>query len=255
MKRSIFLLFFISLVFTLSIQAQKRRVSVSPKNAVSQTSGNMNIAVVIDSRLAILRKQPSLYSDSVQRMRNGRILTISATKEVEGVTYYRVTLPPKNYGWVQAEAVIRKNKREDEERLIRLIQASKGFDKFERGAVYLENFPNSQLRPAILLLLGDLSEELTLKLSRDATRQFDRNEILASGASLQSFYLSHSSLDRYRKIGINFWFNSATKRFHYDGNYWREIVSKYPKSNEAEEAKKRLELLDKNMASKGENSK
>lgn len=252
MKRSFFILFVISLVFTFTIHAQKKRISVSPKNTASQISGNTNIGVVVDSRLAILRKEPSLYSDSIQRMRHGRILSISATKEVEGITYYRVLLPPKNYGWVQAEAVIRKNKREDEERLIRLIQASKGFDKFERGAVYLENFPNSQIRPAMLLLLGDLAEELTLKLSRDVARQFDRNEMLASGASLQSFYLSHSSLDRYRKLGINFWFNSASKRFHYDGNYWREIVAKYPKSNEAEEAKLRLEALDKSMAIKAD---
>ncbi len=99
----------------------------------------------------------------------------------------------------------------------------------------------------MLLLLGDLAEEITAKLSRDANRQLDKREMSASGTPLHSFYLNHSSLDRYRKIGINYWFNSATKLFHYDGTTWREIIAKFPKSNEAVEAKKRLDSLDLKM--------
>ncbi len=173
-------------------------------------------------------------------------------KEVEGVTFYRVVVPPKNYGWVQADAVVSKNRRGDDEKLVRLIQATDGFDQIERAAVFLENFPNSELRPAILLLLGDLAEEATLKLSKDANRQLDRREMAANGAPLNSFYLNYVSLDRYRKLGINYWFNSATKAFHYNGTTWREIVAKFPKSNEAAEAQSRLDSLNEKMAAKGE---
>lgn len=248
MKRPIFLISVVFIAFVFTTQAQKKRILPAKNPTTSQISENLNLAVVVDERLAILRIQPSLYSDSIQRMRTGRILAISGTKQVDGVTFYRVIVPPKNYGWVQAEAVIRKNKREDDERLMLLVQASEGFEQLERGAIYLETFPNSPLRPAILLLLGDLAEEIALKLSRDATRQLDKREMSASGAPLHSFYLSHSSLDRYRKIGINFWFNSATKSFHYDGTTWREIAAKYSKSNEAAEAKKRLDSLKEKMA-------
>jgi hypothetical protein len=162
-----------------------------------------------------------------------------------------VIVPPRNYGWVQAEAVIGKNRKGEDERLAKLVQASEGFEQIERAVIYLDNFPNSPLRPAILLLLGDLVEEATGKLSRDATRQLVNREMSASGAPLFSFYLNHSSLDRYRKLGINFWFNSSTKLYHYNGVFWDEIVKKYPKSSEAEEAKKRLDSLKTKMEAKG----
>lgn len=240
MKSSVFVIFLVFSAFVFTTQAQNKRKPIS-------TAETSNIAVVVDERLAVLRVQPSLYADTIQRMRTGRILTILNVKKFDGLTFFRVSFPPKNVGWVQAEAVIRKNKREDEERLAKLIPASEGFEQLERGTLYLENFPNSPLRPAMLLLLGDLAEESAGKLGRDALRQLDKREMSASGAPLHSFYLNHSSLDRYRKIGINYWFNSSTKLFHYDGTTWREIIAKYPKSNEAGEAKKRLESLDLKM--------
>jgi hypothetical protein len=65
----------------------------------------------------------------------------------------------------------------------------------------------------------------------------------ASGAPLHSFYLNFVSLDRYRKLGIVFLFNSNTKTFHYDGETWQEIINKFPQSSEAAEARKRLDSL------------
>lgn len=253
MKRSFFLICLFFPAFVFITQAQKRSLPTKQITTVSPTVQNPNVAVVIDERLAVLRIQPSLYADSIQRMRTGKVLSISGVKQADGVTFYRVVVPPRNYGWVQSEAVISKGKRGDDERLAKLVQASEGFEKIERAVVFLDNFPNSVLRPAILLLLGDLAEESTLKLSRDVTRQLDKNEMSASGAPLFSFYLNHSILDRYRKIGINFWFNSATRSFHYDGVAWRELVSKFSKSNEAEEAKKRLDSLKEKMESKATN--
>ena len=242
MKRSIFLIPFVFLAFVSLTQAQNKRRTLPIKQPEKP-----NTAIVIDERLAVLREQPSLYADSIQRMRTGRVLAISGSKQTDGVTFYRVIVPPKNYGWVQAEAVISKNKRGDDERLVKLVQASEGFEKIERASIFLDNFPNSLLRPAILLLLGDLAEVITLKLSRDATRQLDRNEMSVTGAPLHSFYLNYSSLDRYRKLGISFWFNASAKLYHYDGTVWREIIAKYPKSNEAAEAKKRLDSLNEKM--------
>ncbi|MEK7725010.1 MAG: hypothetical protein AAB336_11705 [Acidobacteriota bacterium] len=253
MKRSFTLIFLVFLAFVFTIQAQKKRTTTvqtkQPTVAVS-TPPTPNVGIVIDERLAVLRIQPSIYSDSIQRMRTGKIVAISGSKEADGVTFYRVIVPPRNYGWVQAEAIIGKNRKGDDERLAKLIQASEGFEQIERAVIYLQNFPTSPLRPAILLLLGDLIEESTGKLSRDAARQLVNREMSASGAPLFSFYLNHSSLDRYRKLGINFWFNSSTKLYHYNGVFWDEIVKKYPKSNETEEAKKRLDSLKLKMEAK-----
>ena len=238
---SLFVLFF----FTSAAEAQKRRpapkAKFPPKTQTSRTSGNS--AVVIDETLAVLRVRPSLFADAVQRMRRGRKVQITDERQADGVTFFRVSAAPNNSGWVQSEAVFGKFRRGDDERLARLVQASGGFDQLEIASNFLEMYRDSPLRPAILLLFGDLAEETAVILSRDATRRLDRREMAASGAPLHSFYLNFVSLDRYRKLGIAFLFNSNTKNFHYEGGSWREITAKFPKSAEAAEAQKRLDSL------------
>ncbi len=236
----------VSLVFNINTAAQnRRRVPPPPKNPT--ISKPTNKAVVIDERISILRSEPSLYAKSIVRMRRGRQVSINGSREADGVTFYRVTALPNSDGWVQAEAVTGKFRRGDDARLAKLVQSSKGFEQIERAQIFLETFNDSALRPAILLLMGDLLEETALKLSGDATRQLDRREMAASGAPLHSFYLNYISLDRYRKIGINFVFNAETKLFHYDGAGWREIVKKFPPSAEAVEAQKRIDSLNEKM--------
>ena len=243
------LLFFvvIFLVFSISAEAQKRRVISGAKNkinSVQKPRDATNDAMIIDETLSVLRIKPSLFSNSIQRLRRGRRVKILETKQADGVTFYRVAAPPNNFGWIQSEAVFGGFRRGDDERLARLIQASSGFDQLELAVNFLELFPASTFRPAILLLFGDLAEETAVKLSRDATRRLDRREMAASGAPLHSFYLNFVSLDRYRKLGIIFLFDTKTKTFHYDGTNWQEIVRKFPTSNEAVEARKRIESLN-----------
>lgn len=246
MKRSLLLFSLFLVIFTFSIAAQKKRrlpVSIKKPVAVETPRGNSNTAIVVDERLAVLRIEPSLYSKSIQRMRSGRIVSISGVKEADGVTFYRVAVPPNNYGWVQSEAVFGKFRRGDDERLARLVQATSGFEQIERAFLFLENFSNSALRPAILLLTGDIIEESAAKMSLEATRRLDRREMTAAGAPLHSFYLNYVSLDRYRKLGISFVFNPNTKTYHYDGASWKEIISKFPTASESKEAQKRLDSL------------
>lgn len=251
MKRSLIPVFLILLVFILQIQAQKKRkpqIFTKKTPVVQPRETATNTAVVVDERLAVLRNEPSLYAMPVQRMRRGRILVISGAKEADGVTFYRILIPPNGYGWVQSEAVVGKFRRGDEERLARLIQASEGFEQIERAKLFLDNFSASPLRPAILLLTGDLVESSAQKISLEAAKKLDKREMAASGAPFYSFYLNYAALDRYRKIGINFLFNSTTKNFYYDGAAWREIVEKFPKASEIAEAQKRLIALKEKMA-------
>jgi hypothetical protein len=154
---------------------------------------------------------------------------------------------PKTQGWVQKEAVAGRFRRGDDERLARLVQASDGFEQIERARIFLENFSDSPFRPSILLLFGDLMEEIALKMSADAARRLSRREMAASGAPLHSFYLNYSSLDRYQRLGIGFVFNTRTNLFHYDGTSWREIIKKSPATNEAREAQRRLDALKEKM--------
>jgi len=249
MKCSFFTFVFLAfLVFTSNTQAQnRRRFPPKAKNPIAAQPSNN--AVVVDERLAVLRFEPSLFSKALIRMQNGRKISILGSKEADGVTFYRITAPPNNYGWVQAEAIAGKFRRGDDARLAKLIQSSDGFEQIERTHIFLETFPDSSLRPAILLLMGDLMEETALRLSNEATRRLDRREMAASGAPLHSFYLNYVSLDRYRRQGINFIFNPNTKILHYDGASWSEITKKFPKSAEAIEAQKRLDSLKEKMQS------
>jgi hypothetical protein len=66
----------------------------------------------------------------------------------------------------------------------------------------------------------------------------------AGGAPVFSYFLNYNGLDRWRRQGIVFTFNGATKQFQYDGAAWREILRRYPRSPEAVEARRRLQAMD-----------
>ena len=245
---SIFLL--IAVVFAANTSAQKRLATptTKPKTPAVKRSGEIGqTAVVVDETLSVLRKEPSLFSESVHRMQRGRKVQILGVAEADGVKFYKVTAPPTNFGWVQSDAVFGKFRPADEERFARLVQASNGFDQIEIATQFFELYPDSKFRPSILLLFGDLLEEVSAKLSKDATSRLSRKEMAASAAPLHSYYLNFVSLDRYRKLGILFLFNSTAKQFHYDGSSWKEIVTKFPASTEAAEAQKRLDSLKNKM--------
>lgn len=247
------------IVFSFSIHAQKRRTFIRPtstKPAVSSRPAEIGkTGVVLDETLSVLRETPSLFADPVQRMRRGRKVQIQAVAEADGVRFYKVAAPPSNFGWVQADAVFGKFRSGDEERLAKLVQASDGFDQIELAVNFFELYPQSKFRPAILLLFGDLLEEVAAKLSKDAGSKLSRREMAASAAPIHSYFLNFVSLDRYRKLGILFLFNSSARAFHYDGWSWKELVSKFPASTEAAEAQKRLDALKVKMESSSAGTK
>ena len=206
-------------------------------------------AVVIDETLSVLRESPSLFAPVVHRIGRGKKVQILGVAEGDGVKFYKVAAPPTAMGWVQADSVFGKFRKDDEKRLAELVQALDGFDQIEAATEFFELYPTSQFKPAILLLFGDLLEELAVnKLSKDANSRLKRGEMAASGAPMHSFYLNFVSLDRYRKLGITFLFDPKERKYHYDGSSWREIAAKFPSASEALEAKKRLDLLSAKMS-------
>lgn len=244
-----FLLIVLAL-FCPNAEAQKRYFKTIGKtrSPAAQTTREIGgTATVIDETLSVLRAKPSLFADSLQRMRRGRRVQILGVAEADGVRFYRVAAPPTSSGWVQADAVFGKFRAGDEERLARLVQASDGFDQIEIASTFFELYPDSQFRPSILLLYGDLLEEVAAKLSKDSSSRLSRREMAASAAPLHSYYLNFVSLDRYRKLGVIFLFNSSTRSFHYDGESWKEIIKKFPASTEAADAQKRLDSLKMKM--------
>lgn len=235
-----------------SVFAQKR---ASVRKIANATAGKPrelgSIAHVVDETLSVLRAKPSLFAEPVQRMRRGRMVKILGVTEADGVKFYKVAAPPSNFGWVQSDAVFGKFRDADEERLARLVQAADGFDQIELASLFFDIYPNSKFQPPMLLLFGDVLEEIAVKMTRDASNRLNRREMAASAAPLHSYYLNFVSIDRYRKLGIVFLFEPASKAFHYDGSSWKAIVKRFPASQEAAEAKKRLDSLNEKMTKKG----
>jgi hypothetical protein len=219
--------------FAVPTFAQKRRI---PKGG--------RLAIVVDERLSALRLAPNLSALLVERLSRGRFVAIMATThDRNGVTFYRVKATRRRSGWIQSDAVVSSSHPTDNERLMRLIRDSKEFELVARARIFLDAFPLSPRRPAVLLLYGDAAEAVSEKLSNEAARRLDEEKIAAIGAPQFTYFMNFNGLDRYNRQRVKFVFDRAAKRFHYDGAAWREIVQRYPNSNEAAEARRRLDSL------------
>jgi len=196
------------------------------------------VAIVVDERLAALRATPELNGRLVRRLGRGRMVAIrSAKTTADGITFFLVNVTSRTHGWIQREAITSPTRAGDDQRLLRLIERSQGFDRLSRARIFLDHFTRSPLRPNVLLLLGDTAEALAKQLSTDAVRRLKDDP---GEAPEFSYYLNYTGLDRYNRQRVGFIFDQSTKRFHYDGAAWRELIRRHPKTSQAGEAKKRL---------------
>ena len=202
------------------------------------------IAVVVDARLAALRAAPDLNATLLRRLGRGRYVSIRASQRMaDGLLFHRVAINRRTSGWLQSEAVIAAWRANDDQRLVSLITGPDEFERVARARIFLDTFPRSPLRPAVLLLYSQAAEAAAEQLTRSAQHQFNRNEIPERGAPWFSYFLNYNGLDRYNRQGIRFVLDQSTRTFHYDGAALREIVRRYPQSKEADEARKTLEKL------------
>ena len=191
------------------------------------------LAVVVEERLAALRATPQLNGKLVRRLGRGRMVAIrSAKTSADGITFFFVNVTSRTHGWIQREAVASPARAGDDKRLLHLIEHSQGFDRISRARIFLDHFTRSPLRPEVLLMLGDTAEDLALQLSTDAARRLKDSDF--------SYYLNYTGLDRYNRQRVTFLFDKQTKRFHYDGAAWRDLIRVYPRSSAANEARKRI---------------
>ncbi len=199
------------------------------------------IAVVVDERLAALRSTPQLSGKLLRRIGRGKLVAVRGVKvSKDGVVFYLVNVTSRTHGWIQREAVVSRSQSGDDQRLLSLIKGSADFDRIVRARIFLDHFPRSPLRAEVLLRLGDAAEEVGAKLAREATRRVNEAD---GSAPAFSYFLNYSGLDRYNRQGVTFVFDRSAKKFHYDGAAWREILRRFPKTVEADEARRRLAQL------------
>jgi hypothetical protein len=214
-------------------------ITAFPQKRKPPTGGRL--AVVVEERLAALRATPQLNGKLVRRLGRGRMVAVRSVRiSPDGITFFLVNVTSRTHGWIQREAVVSPTRAGDDRRLLELIHHSQGFDRIARARIFLDHFPRSSLRPEVLLLLGDSAEEAASKLSTAAARTMNGR---LNAAPEFSYYLNYSGLDRYNRLRVTFVFDQTTKRFHYDGAAWRELIRRYPKSPEAAEARKRMNNL------------
>jgi hypothetical protein len=221
-------------------------VFVAPASAKSKrrVPAGGRAAVVVEERLSALRDEPTLAGALAQRLGRGRVVALTgARRAADGVVFYQVAVTRRTRGWLQSESFVAPSRAGDDARLVNLIKASRGFDRIERARVFLDLFPRSTLRPAVLLLYGEAAEEAAAELSRAASRRLAEERLPPDAAPLHSYYLNFNGLDRFRRQGVAFTFDRDSRVFHYDGASWRELVRRYPQSAEASEARRRLGTL------------
>jgi hypothetical protein len=216
-------------LFSTNLTAQKQK-----------TPPGGRIAVVVDERLAAVRVTPELTGKLVRRLSRGRLVAIrQARTSRPGIVFYLVNLSSRTHGWIQREAVVSARTAGDDLRLLSLIREAVDFDRIVRARIFLEHFRQSPLRAEVLLLLGEAAEQSSNKLTQEATRRVASNH----EAPELSYFLNYSGLDRYNRQGVLFLFDAKSRRLHYDGAAWREILRRFPRSPQANEAKRQLEEL------------
>lgn len=209
--------------------------------AIKRAPAGGRVAIVVDERLSALRLTPSLSGKLLRRIGRGGLVAVRGEKRsLEGVVFYRINVTSRTSGWVQREAIVSPWRAGDDARFLGLINGSEDFDLIARARIFLDRFRHSALRPKVLMIYATAADSAAAQLSRDASRRLDAKEMNGGGAPLHSYYLNFNALDRYNRQGITYKFDDATKRFHYDGGAWRELLHRYPRSPEAVEARRRL---------------
>ena len=199
-------------------------------------------AFVVDERLSALRREATLKSEVRQRLRVGRPLYILETRGArsEEPVFLRVAVTRRTRGWIHRSAVGIPGKKGEDERVMALIAGVRdGLDRITLCKLFIERFHSSPLTPRALLMMGEEADRAASSLASRAHRRLEG----AVGERLKArdLYLNDPGLDRYSRLKINFDFDESTAHYAYDGRAFREILKRYPLSNEAGPARVRLE--------------
>jgi len=195
-------------------------------------------AVIFDERLSALRARPDVKAPLKQRMRRGRrVGVLGANTAKDGAKFFRVAVSRNTRGWVLADAVIRPGVAADAEKLMKLIEKTEDeFTKARLAKLCAEEFRSTEFAPKSLILLARSAEVAAERLSRDAKRRSGVPEPNA-GMSRRNVMLNYVGLDRYNRIGVTFDYDEAADRVVYDGEAYRELLRRYPRSAEARTAR------------------
>lgn len=204
-------------------------------------------AFVVDDRLSALRRDADIQSEVMQRLRLGRPVFIIGTKvdRKGNLTFYRVAVTRRTRGWIHPSALAVPGRPGEDARTMRLIETSSdGLDRIALCELFLERFARSPIAPRVMLALAEEADRAASALTRRARKRLAKLD----EANLKDYYLNDPGLDRYSKLRVKFDFNQATTQYVYDGHAYREIIKRFPESDEAKRARQRLDRVEQRLA-------
>ncbi len=215
-------------------------------NAQAQRAANR--AFVIDDRLAVLRKEPDIQAQVVRRLRIGRPVQIvkSRPQTAKQPGFYQVAVTRRTRGWIHEAAIASPNRAGEDKRVLELITAmDDNFDRVTLCHLFIEKFSSSPLMPQALLLFGEEMDRAAQTLSRNVNRRLKSLPETLPESRRRDYYLSDSGLDRYSRLGVRF---EYAGEYVYDGQVYRELLKRFPRSQQAEAARRHLEAAKAKLA-------
>lgn len=217
-------------------------------------------AFVVDDRLSALRRDPDIQSPVLRRLRLGRAVYVIETRGAKGhqPAFYRIAETRRTRGWIHQAAIAIPGRAGDAARLIEVIEerlddketATGIFERLLLCKLFIEKFAGSKLTPKAMWLLGEDAERAAALLNRTTRRQPKEQADSRAGISLRDLYLSHASLDRYSRLGIHFDYLEKSAEYIYDGQIHRLLLQRYPKSEQAAQAHRQLQITRQKLAQK-----
>ena len=244
------ILFLSSSAAAAKLQTQ-RATGVGHATGPQQTAGQVRLlkAFVIDGRLSALRREPSLQSVVIRRIRLAQPVYLVSTPNAKALNaktreskFLRVAVTRRTRGWILASALAVPGRPGEDNRTMSLIEHSNdSVDRITLCRIIIGHFGRSRSVPRAMLLLAEEAERVAKTLSQRTRRRLE--DVNRNDATLRDYYLSDAGLDRYSRLGIAFDFNESTGEFVYDGKAYRELVRRFPGVAEASHARQRLELI------------
>lgn len=220
--------------------------------SVESSTLAQNKAFVIDDRLSALRQSPDLKAMVLRRLRIGRAVYIVESKSAhqDQPKFYRVAVTRRTRGWLHEGAVVIPGRAGDDARVVSLIQSTDGFDRLALCQFFMAKFNRSPLAPRVLLLFAEAAESAATTLNRSADRRLKNLSADHAKYAVRDYYLSDTGLDRYSRLQIHFDFIEKRSEYVYDGQAYKEILRRFPKSEAATVATRQLESQRQKLAQK-----
>ncbi len=194
---------------------------------------------VVDEQFSALRHEPTVKGRILQRLRIGRhVAVLKERRQAEGMTFYRVAVTRRTRGWIHERAIVMPARRDDDRRLLDLVERATGFLRLQLAWILIAHFERSPLRPRALMILAEEAERAAQELTAQLRRKF--RDLEATPELRRQLYLNDVSLDRYNRLGITFEYEESADRLRYDGWAYRELLARHPQSAEALVARERL---------------